>query len=472
MILLLATACSTPEPARDAAASDGARGDVSVPDADRDAPGLDTGVPVDAASPTACEAPTILDGFAPTRVLHLSPTGDDANDGLSADHAWRSLAHASTLLPGDEVRIAAGTYSCGVYVVGLHGTAAHPIVFRSVDGPHAARFDCAGGGGLQFQSVEYLAFDGLEIANAGSGHAFHVHSGDMPVTFRSNHVLVTHCSFHDAMLSAIKASQSTDLDIIDCDLGWTSPGAAVGGQGIDFVAVDHSRILRNHIHDVLGNVSVQVKGGSTDVLVDGNVISNTDVGINLGQSTGPQFFLPTNATWEAQRAYATNNVVFGHTRVGLNAEGCLDCLMANNTLALIDPGQPLRALTGGVGIDAVGVTESHTSGLRLIGNLVYMTGATPGALLNFTPDNVAGLVQSHNLFFHTGSAIGVLYSDTPVGGPATGTLVDRDPLLASPSTGDVALGAGSPAIAASVPVPEVRTDATGACRTSWNIGAL
>jgi len=52
-----------------------------------------------------------------------------------------------------------------------------------------------------------------------------------------------------------------------------------------------------------------------------------------------------------------------------------------------------------------------------------------------------------------------------------GLVVDRDPTLGNPATGDLTLRAGSPAIGAGTPVPQVTRDAAGACRTSWNIGA-
>jgi hypothetical protein len=140
--------------------------------------------------------------------------------------------------------------------------------------------------------------------------------------------------------------------------------------------------------------------------------------------------------------------------------------MVNNTLALDSAAQPIRMLPGMTAADGTSTTQN----LQLTNNLLYFTGAAPMDLLNAATGNDGGFVQSHNLFFWTGGSVAAIPSDIAPGG--AGTLVDQDPLLASPSTGDVHLGAGSPAVAAGVSVAGVVDDGSGGCRTIWNIGAF
>jgi hypothetical protein len=414
--------------------------------------------------------PSILEGFTPKRTLYLSPTGDDKNDGLTPATAWRSLAHVNELMPGDQVDIAAGTYACGGTIT-VQGTAEAPIWIRSADGPGKAVFDCQQKAGFLIVSSQYLAIDGLEVHNA-MGHLFNVFSAQMPpFEPMSRHVLFTRNHLHHAQMACIKSSQSEYIDIVDNEIHHPEAfGANVGGQAIDFVGVNRSWIANNRIHDVMTNVAVQAKGGAVDVVIEGNEIHDVMTAIHLGGSTGKMYFVPQDADYEGLRTTAINNRLWNVTRVGVAAWGCHDCLIANNTLALVDAMQPIRGLPGATG-QAAATDVSYVKNLRLINNLIYMKGG-PADLLNFAMGNTEGLLQSHNLFFRTEGPVAAAYSDVPVADATTGTVVDKDPLLADPAKGDLSLGAGSPAINAGTPVPEVKRDAAFGCRTEWNIGAL
>ena len=104
---------------------------------------------------------TILDGFVPKRVLYVTPTGSDSNGGDSVSNAWATLAHAPALQPGDEIRVATGSYPCPLLAT-LAGTAVAPIHFvPASDGPRTAKLDCSAGGMFR-PNLQYVAFDGFE----------------------------------------------------------------------------------------------------------------------------------------------------------------------------------------------------------------------------------------------------------------------------------------------------------------------
>lgn len=70
----------------------------------------------------------------PARTLHVSPSGDDAADGLSAATAWRTLRHAAgQVRAGDTVLIHEGSYEEHVPIRAT-GDEGRPIIFRAAPG--------------------------------------------------------------------------------------------------------------------------------------------------------------------------------------------------------------------------------------------------------------------------------------------------------------------------------------------------
>ena len=68
------------------------------------------------------------------REFHVAKTGSDANDGLSAESAFSSIAHAAfQVRAGDTVTLHAGVYDEPIQVraTGDEGT---PITFRAAPG--------------------------------------------------------------------------------------------------------------------------------------------------------------------------------------------------------------------------------------------------------------------------------------------------------------------------------------------------
>jgi hypothetical protein len=444
------------------APADGGHSDAPPFDANsRDSLGPDAG-------PECTPLTTILDGFIPLRTLHVSPSGNDANDGLSLATAWRSLANANQLLPGDRVEVHAGTYPCLVTIT-VRAAAAHPIHIRSADGPLSAVFDCTNQSfGFEIDNAAFIALDGFEIKLA-QNDLIHVQSGNPPYTNLGDSILVVRNHLHHAGDACIKANQVTNLTVLDNEVDHPETfGPQVGGQAIDLVAVHGARILRNRVHDVQTNTAIQAKGGAQDTIIVGNRIWDVEDAIHMGGSTGPQYFLPENADFEADELVASNNLIWGATNVALSAIGCTDCIMANNSVAITAAQQPIRALPGSAGYMAT-VTVSHTRNLRTINNLLWFDTTRPMDLLNMNVDDAMGFLQSHNLIFFTGGAVAGIYSDVPPGGD--GTILDRDPMLVAPATGDLHVRAGSPALGAGIPLPEVPDDPDGNCRSVWNIGA-
>src|SRR5262249_45085686 len=153
----------------------------------------------------------------------------------------------------------------------------------------------------------------------------------------------------------------------------------------------------------------------------------------------------------------------GKMRSGVAVQGCNQCVVVHNTMWATGPSFFVRALSTTNGQGAA----ISTVGLVLLDN-VFASDVVP-IPLNIPPPNAIGLDQGYNLYFATGGKVAGMYSDTPIGG--MGNIVDADPLFVSVTTPDLHLMSGSPAIGKATPVPGVRRDFTGACRTDDDLGA-
>lgn len=107
----------------------------------------------------------------------------------------------------------------------------------------------------------------------------------------------------------IKCSGLTQLTIRDCTIsGW-------GGQGIDFVGCHEALITGCRFIGKLGfsaTAGIQLKGGTSKVTVEKCHFTNaSDRPINIGGSTGLDYFRPPNAKHEAADIIVRGNVIEG-----------------------------------------------------------------------------------------------------------------------------------------------------------------
>ncbi len=107
----------------------------------------------------------------------------------------------------------------------------------------------------------------------------------------------------------IKCSGLDKLTIRDCTItGW-------GGQGIDFVGCHQSLITGCRFIGKEGftaSAGVQLKGGTSDVTLEKCHFTNAgERPINIGGSTGLEYFRPQGAKYEAARLIVRGNVIEG-----------------------------------------------------------------------------------------------------------------------------------------------------------------
>ena len=280
--------------------------------------------------------------------------GDDRASGRSAAEAVRTVIEAWNRIPrnssssplssaGYEVRLLPGEYAESAiphYMELRYGAPGAPIVFRAANGTGTAIFRA----GLNIANVAYLYFIDLDIIPQPAADVFHCESCD--------HILLRNVTLSggarpvegsDAPVAheTVKVNQSTHVYIEDSRIG------GAGDNAIDFVAVQDGHIVRSRVHSA-GDWCGYVKGGSANILVDGNEFHDCGTGgFTAGQGTGLQFMTAPWFHYEAYGIRVVNNIVHDTEGAGLGVNGGYNVLVAWNTLYRV--GQRSHVLEAGFG---------------------------------------------------------------------------------------------------------------------------
>ena len=249
---------------------------------------------------------------------------------VGAGQTYTSLTQAiEVTIPGDTIMIHGGTYSGGLSMVNLQGTAAHWISIISA--PSERVIFKGGATAWHMTDAAYVQVKGI-IFQQQTANGFNVDDGgtyDTP----SHHIVFDSCTFRN-----IKGRGNNDLlkmsgvdyfGIRNCTFLDGSPG----GSGIDLVGCHEGLISGNRFENQGAN-SVQVKGGSKNIRVENNFFKNGGQrALNLGGSTGLQFFRPVDARYEAAGLKVYNNIFIG-SDAPIAYVGCIQTEVINNTIYL------------------------------------------------------------------------------------------------------------------------------------------
>jgi len=418
------------------------------------------------STPEGCAPPPPFHaGLVPARTVWIAQDGDDqAGDG-SPGRPFATLRRAAReAAPGTALRLRPGRYAGGTYLDDLAGTAGAPIWIGGdpgggmPDGPDGVVLEGASEG-LHLARARFVVVHDLTVQGA-SGNGINADDGgevDGPPT---SHDLV----FERVTIRAIGGTGNQDClklsglrDVVVADSTFERCGGGGSGSGIDMVGVHRARIHGNRFTDMSGN-AVQAKGGSTDIEIRANRMLRAGArAVNMGGSTGLQFFRPPldpaaeNA--EARDVRVVANLIEG-SQAPVAFVGCVGCLAANNTL--IEPETwVLRILqettTGG------GFSFSPARDGRFVNNLIVFRRGQLRTTANVGGGTAPETFTFASNLWYASDAPERSAPELPVA--ETGAVIGRDPRLGP----DGAIGAGSPAAGAGVRVPEVGGDLTGRC---------
>ncbi len=252
-------------------------------------------------------------------------SGNDANTGVVRTQALRTITEAwgripfhTTLTQGYRILLVQGTYpeeSIPLYWDGRYGTFLHPILIQAADGRGTATLT----GSVNIHDTRFLYFDGVNIRS--NGDTFHCERCD---TILLRKMVLS--SSNRSTQEVVKINQSSHIYLEDSDV------SSAWNVCVDFVAVQHSSIVGNKIHDA-GDWCAYVKGGSSYIHVEGNDFYNCDVGgFTAGQGSGFEYMQTPWLHYEAYDVKIVNNIVRETNIAGLGVNGGYNVLMAYNTL--------------------------------------------------------------------------------------------------------------------------------------------
>jgi hypothetical protein len=204
------------------------------------------------------------------------------------------------LAPGTTLLLAPGVYEGGLYLDKVAGTQDAPVAIMGQDANNPPIFRGGGGTAMHLADCNYLTLRNLHVEGY-SGNGINIDDGGSFET-PAHHILLENVTIlktgptgnHDAL----KMSGVDQFTVRKCHF------EAWGSSGIDMVGCHHGVVEDCTFVGCEGfsqDNAVQLKGGTSDVLVQ--CCSFTNAGqraINLGGSTGLQFFRPSVGDYEAK----------------------------------------------------------------------------------------------------------------------------------------------------------------------------
>lgn len=216
----------------------------------------------------------------------------------SRDALQRALRNARA---GDVIRIAPGTYAGGLSVNNISGTQTAPIRITAADQKNPPMFE-GGGNGIQFSSCSYFELGDINF-KGGTGNGLNIDDGGKSDPARG--IVLRNLTISDVgpdgNRDGIKLSGIDSFRVEGCRVErWGS-----GGSGIDMVGCHDGVIIDcTFTHDPEKSEQangVQAKGGSARILIQHcRFLDAGGRGVNLGGSTGGQFFRPPGVDYEAR----------------------------------------------------------------------------------------------------------------------------------------------------------------------------
>ena len=416
---------------------------------------------------TACAADscdpihTFADGKQPLREIFVSPAGNNSTGNGSQANPYQTINHAlQGVQPGDAIRLLPGTYAGGTSIGNLAGTSNAPIWLGGV--PGQPRPVIRGGAtAMQLSRVRFVILENIEVSGATANGINCDDGADYANSNATRHVVFRNLYIHDIGTGGnndgLKLSGVNDYFVLDCEFARMS----AGGSGIDHVGCHGGLIARNQFTDV-GSNAIQCKGGSENIEIRWNRFRNAgERAINIGGSTGFQFFRPPLVT-------NTPNSEAGNIRVIANLfhgsatpvafVGAVNSLVANNTFI-----QPTRWLmrilqetvsNGGYAFAPCGKNQ-------FINNLVYFDRSQISTYVNIGANtDAASFAFAHNLWYAFNQPN---QSQPTLPAPESNGIYALNPMFINAAAGDYSLVTNSPASGKGRKLPNVRADLREHC---------
>ncbi|HEY3873853.1 MAG TPA: right-handed parallel beta-helix repeat-containing protein, partial [Candidatus Kapabacteria bacterium] len=389
-------------------------------------------------------------------VLLTVPIVGTAQIHVGAGQTYPTLAAAASarvIHPGDTVFVHAGIYSDAKALFdSLIGTPENWITIEPYQQDSVSIHVQ-----YTFQAAQYLRISGLHFYGndrTDSAAVFHLLFFDYQyVCFTSNHdIIIENCTFDELNNTGkgntgacLKLDGTANFQVLNCAF---RNGTNIT-DGISLNADSGGEIRGCTFENMPGDGS-HCKGGSKNITYEKNRFTQCAIdGLDVGGDTGPQFFCPLDATWEADSIRVYDNIFIGGD-VGIRLSSCHHSFLFNNT-CFKSSEFAFRSL------------NTSETGITLDSNYVYnnifTTDGADGLYMNASDNFNYNTEFFKNNLFHD-----YLHSDPPSigwsempGVNVSGSLIG-DPDFTDTANGNFSLKPGSPAIGAGTPTLEPLTD--------------
>ena len=203
--------------------------------------------------------------------------------------------------PGTVIVVAPGKYAGGLSAASLSGEKGNPIIVRAGDPKQPPVFE-GGGSGLHLSGCSYVELHDLTFTNAAANG---VNIDDASVEKAARGIVLRNLLVTNAgpagNRDGIKLSGVDDFMVADCRVErWGNGGSAIDMVGCHDGAVQGCVFEHDPATSMQAN-GVQTKGGSSGIVIrECRFIHAGGRGVNIGGSSGTDYFRPANPGYEAR----------------------------------------------------------------------------------------------------------------------------------------------------------------------------
>lgn len=204
-----------------------------------------------------------------------------------------------------------GKYKGGIYIHGISGQTDTPLTIRGIDPKNPPIFSGGGSQAIHMADCCYITLAHIKVQGY-SANGINIDDGGSFET-PSHHIVLENITILDTGPTgnhdALKMSGVDQFVVRNCRFeGW-------GGSGIDMVGCHSGKVTGCTFVGKKGcsqSNGVQLKGGTAKVVVETCLFKNAGHrSINLGGSTGLQFFRPKAGDYEAKDITIAGNRFIG-----------------------------------------------------------------------------------------------------------------------------------------------------------------
>lgn len=365
---------------------------------------------------------------------------------IGINSSFSDLQSASEFTdPGDIIIVKNGTYFNQENITNLNGTKQNPIIIQAEEEGKVIYKGQSEAWHLSSCSNLYIIGfifeeqygNGVNIDDSGNdyGSAFNI--------------TIKNCTFRNMVSSGnndlLKLSGLEHFNIENCEF----LNGASGGSGIDMVGCHNGNIIDNNFEN-LGSSGIQAKGGSQNINIKGNKFKNAgNRALNLGGSTGLEFFRPLDAKFEAADILVVSNVFIGSWSP-VSFVGSTRIRVINNTI--IKPENWVFRILQ----ETVDESRFIKCGQNEFSNNIIYFGENLSKIVNIGPNtNPESFIFKNNLWYNYQNN-NFTNPNLPI--PEINSIVQKDPKFQNIDNENFDLQATSPAIEMGYNYPDIKID--------------